>query len=61
MSPFVVDGQKQPRPPPVRIELLDAVGIERRMTPPPLVFELSGFDEFVAAGGWVATVPGELP
>lgn len=61
MSPFVVDGQPQPKPPEKRIELLDDVGLDRRMTPPPLVFELSGFEEYLEAGGWPATVPAELP
>ncbi len=56
----VIDGQRQPRPPEVRIELLDSVGVDRRLTPPPLVFELSGFDEFVAAGGWPPTQPMDL-
>ena len=58
--PFIVDGQSKPRPPEVRIDLLDSVGVDRRLTPPPLVFELSGFDEFVAAGGWVHTQPVDL-
>lgn len=59
-SPFVVDGQKRRREPAVPIDLLDGVGLDRRMTPQPMVFELTGFDEFVEAGGWPATVPGGL-
>lgn len=57
---FVVDGQRQPREPIKQIELLDSAGVDRRMTPPPLVFEHSSFDEFIACGGWVKTVPAEL-
>lgn len=60
-APFVIDGQRQPRPPERPINLLDEVGIDRRMTPQPLVCELSGFDEWYFAGGdWIATIPAEL-
>ncbi len=57
----VIDGQTQPRPPEIRIDILDGVGVDRRLTPPPLVFELSGFEEFVEAGGWPPTQPMDLP
>ena len=60
MTRPIVDGQRQPKPPEAQLDLLDGVGVDRRMTPPPLVFELSGFDEFVAAGGWLPTQPSEL-
>jgi hypothetical protein len=56
----VVDGQRRPREPDTPIDLLDSVGLDRRMTEQPMVFELSGFDAFVAAGGWVDTIPADL-
>lgn len=54
-----VDGQKQPRPPAMKLDLLDGAGVDLRLTPQPLVFEAS-LDEFIAAGGWIATIPAEL-
>lgn len=56
-TPFVVDGQRQPPEPPQRLTLLDSAGVDLRLTPQPIVFEQSSFDEFVEAGGWVATQP----
>lgn len=57
---WIIDGQKQPAPPPVRIELLDSIGIERRMTPLPEVIEHYGMQVWYAEGGWVDTVMGDL-
>jgi hypothetical protein len=58
---FFIDGQRQDSAPEREIALLDSVGVDLRMTPLPMVFEHDTHEEFVAAGGWVATVPGELP
>lgn len=58
---LTIDGQRQPREPATPIDLLDDVGLDRRMTPLPLVFELSSPAPFYEAGGdWIDTVPAQL-
>lgn len=56
----VVDGQPRPRLPEKRIDLLDGIGIDLRLTPQPLVFEESSFEAFIEAGGWIKTIPADL-
>ncbi len=55
-----VDGQRKPKPEPVRLELLDAIGFERKMSPAPLVKEGLSMQDWYRAGGWVKTIPGVL-
>jgi hypothetical protein len=60
MTRVVVDGAPAEKPAPMRIELLDSIGFERRMSPQPLTKELDSFDAFIQAGGWLPTVPSRL-
>lgn len=57
MSGLYIDGQKQPRPEPFILGLRD---LDILRLPQPLVFESVPLEDFVAAGGWVETVPMEL-
>ena len=58
MTRLTVDAQHRPKEPPISVDILDSVGLDRRMTPQPLVFELSSLEAFYAAGGeWIPTVP----
>ena len=54
MSLRVVDGQRQPKLEPLRLELLDDVGLDRRMTSLPLVIEHDSMEPFYEADGLVA-------
>ena len=61
MTPgLYIDGQRRPKEPERKLDILDGPAIDLRLTPQPLVFEQSDFDEFVAAGGWVKTIPAGL-
>lgn len=53
---LVVDGQRQPEPPPFEVRLLDDLTIDRRTLPLPEVIEHASMAPFYFAGGWVDTV-----
>jgi hypothetical protein len=57
VSRFQIDGQRPPREPSTPIDILDSVGLDRRMTPQPLVFESTERDWFEAVGEWLPTQP----
>lgn len=54
---FLIDGQRPPRAPEVELDLLDSIGVDRRMTPLPLVFESTEKAWFEAVGEWLPTQP----
>ena len=57
---FRIDGIREPKLEPVRLELLDEIGLARRQAPAPLVKEGLSMAQWIEAGGWIPTVPGEL-
>lgn len=55
---LIIDGQRKPKAPDKPIDLLDSVGVDRRMSPQPEVYEYSTFGPYLEAGGeWPDTVP----
>jgi len=56
-----IDGQRRPREPERRLEILDGFGLDLKMTALPLVIEHSSFGPFYAAGGeWIETQVSDL-
>jgi hypothetical protein len=56
----VIDGQRQPRPPDLPLDLLDGIGLDLRMTALPQVIEHQTMQPFYRAGGWVETELADL-